>query len=87
VNRNENAYHEVICGKDENMCGLDDFPSVNHSKESFHMIERFIKDREAAWVAKKKTFQAEGVEQQGQKGKIKGKHAVLTAQEVSFLNI
>jgi hypothetical protein len=51
------------------------------------MIERFIKDREAAWVAKNKTFQAEGVEQQGQKGKIKGKHAVLTAQEVSFLNI
>ncbi|KAG1818572.1 uncharacterized protein BJ212DRAFT_1479578 [Suillus subaureus] len=78
---NENAYHELICGKDKNMCGLDNFPSISHTKESFHMIERFIKDWEAAWAAKNMLFQPEGGEQQEQTGKEKEKQATCTVQE------
>ncbi|KAG2360977.1 hypothetical protein BDR07DRAFT_1486439 [Suillus spraguei] len=61
----ENAYHQLICGKDENMCGLDVFPSIKHSDESLCMIERFIEDREAAWRAKKNVGELECGEQRG----------------------
>ncbi|KAG2079501.1 hypothetical protein BD769DRAFT_1400660 [Suillus cothurnatus] len=43
-----------ICD-DENMCGLDCYPCIDHGERSLDMIERFIKDREAAWTAKKVT--------------------------------
>ncbi|KAG1818614.1 uncharacterized protein BJ212DRAFT_1298684 [Suillus subaureus] len=35
------------------MCGLDSYPGIDHRKGSLDMIERFIKDREAAWTSKK----------------------------------
>jgi hypothetical protein len=55
VHDKEKTYHELLCGKDENMCGLDSYPGIYHEKRSEDMIERFIREREAAWYAKKRT--------------------------------
>lgn len=85
MNDNENAYHELICDKDENMCGLAEFPSITHSKKSFCMIERFIKDREAAWAARNKIVQSE--EKHGVTGKTKGKQAIRTVPGVRISNM
>ncbi|KAG2121472.1 hypothetical protein DEU56DRAFT_760646 [Suillus clintonianus] len=80
LNGKEAAYHEAVCGKDENMCGLDDYPSITHTKESLRMIERFIKDREALWAAKKKDVQSEATERDGRASK--GKKAAREAPSV-----
>ncbi|KAG2045947.1 hypothetical protein BDR06DRAFT_1015164 [Suillus hirtellus] len=52
LNADEKAYHELLCGKDENLCGLDVFSTVTHSKQSHDMIERFIQDRKSTWAVK-----------------------------------
>jgi hypothetical protein len=86
VNADEKAYHDLICGKDENMCGLDVFSTVTHSKESRDMIDRFIKDRKSAWAAKN-VIDLEHEEQQEGNRNTKGKQAIRLATDVSFLHM
>jgi hypothetical protein len=75
VNGKEKAYHELFCSDDENMCGLDCYPCIDHGERSLDMIERFIKDREAAWTAKKVT--------QGRVNNRKGKKHISNEPGVS----
>lgn len=86
MNGDENAYHSLICGKDENMCGLDDFPSIKHSKESSRMIERFITEREAAWANKHVNPPPQAAKQQGSTGNAKDKKTDIIAPRVSVSN-
>ncbi|KAG2079583.1 uncharacterized protein F5147DRAFT_818863 [Suillus discolor] len=80
VMKHEKAYHDLICGKDENMCGLDVFSTITHSKESSDMIERFIKDRKSAWAAKN-FIDLEHEEQQEGNRNTKGKQAIRPATD------
>ncbi|KAG2360978.1 hypothetical protein BDR07DRAFT_1486440 [Suillus spraguei] len=44
------AIHALLCGDDENFCGLG---SVNHTEASLTMIDRHIKNSIASWCASK----------------------------------
>ncbi|KAG2354159.1 hypothetical protein BDR07DRAFT_1382473 [Suillus spraguei] len=72
-------YHKLICYKDENMCGLDDYPGVDHGTGSLDMIERFIKAKETSWAAKKEAATSAKPEAPVEKGN--GKQGIHDAHE------
>ncbi|KAG2360972.1 hypothetical protein BDR07DRAFT_1486434 [Suillus spraguei] len=79
LNGKAKEYHKLICYKDENMCGLDDYPGVDHGTGSLDMIERFIKAKEASWAAKKEAATSAKPEAPVEKGN--GKQGIRDAHE------
>ncbi|KAG2108229.1 uncharacterized protein F5147DRAFT_652952 [Suillus discolor] len=100
-NGKEKEYHKLLCCKEENLCGLDDYPGIEHRKETFNMIERFVKEKEASWTAKKESCSTSANPQlptnnrkgkqvicdapQGPAESMKGKNVVLSSRKVKKL--
>jgi hypothetical protein len=64
------------------LCGLDDYPGIQHGKETFDMIERFVKEKEASWTAKKQSCPTSATPQLPTNNR-KGKQAIHDAPQVS----
>ncbi|KAG1813015.1 hypothetical protein EV424DRAFT_1349138 [Suillus variegatus] len=76
----EKEYHKLLCCKEENLCGLDDYPGIQHGKETFDMIKRFVKEKEASWTAKKESCPTSANPQSPTNNR-KGKQAIHNAPQ------